>query len=451
MPKRPHRHLLLLILGLALFTGLAVTSHLALTSVQRSTAERAMTRSGLITLVKLSSAMSDIEGGQRGYLLTGDPVYLRPYEAAIAGHRALIADLRRQVAHLPSGRMLEVERGAALMAHRIALARKNVEARQRGRPLSTAPGSSIDRGRIAGERTRAWIGEMEQRLEVEIDLLDARVQRISRTSLVTEALLGSFGVASIVVAVFLLNREHVRRLDAEFELHRANFALEERVRERTAELEDARGTLERFAIHLDQGIEAERRRLAREVHDQLGQVFTALRLSWGTIAQRHAIAGVDRERIDQLVMDGLQTARRISAELRPPLLDEFGLADAVAHRAEGFRDETGIDCEVDMDGTDELDREQATQLFRIVQEALTNVARHSGARIARVRGERVESNYELVVEDDGRGLRSPRHGSHGLPNMRERAALAGGELRMDSPPAGGLRVHVSVPLTGRCA
>lgn len=451
MPKRPHRHLLLLILGLALFSGLAVSSHLALTSVQRSTAERAMTRSGLITLVKLSSAMSDIEGGQRGYLLTGDPVYLRPYEAAVARHRTLIADLRRQVAHLPAARTVEVERGAALMAQRIALARENVEARRLGRALSTAPGGSIDRGRIAGERMRGWIGTMERRLDAEIDLLDARVHRISRTSLATEALLGGFGVASIVVAVFLLNREHARRLDAEFELHRANFELEARVRERTAELEDARGTLERFAIHLDQGIEAERRRLAREVHDQLGQVFTALRITWGSIAQRHAISAEDRERVDLLVMDGLQTSRRISAELRPPLLDEFGLADAVAHRADGFRDETGIECDVDMEGTDELDREQATQLFRIVQEALTNVARHSDAGRARVHGRRVDSLYELVVEDDGRGLRDLRPGSSGLPNMRERAALAGGELQLDRSTEGGLKVRVTVPLTGRFA
>lgn len=449
MPKAPHRHLLLIV-GLVLFSAVAITSHLALVSVQDAIEQRTAARKSLLALTRLAATVSDIEGGQRGYLLTGNPDYLEHYDVAIGRYRPLVEALDGPGAY-PHLARSEIARGAAMLERRIALARQNVEARRDGRPLSVEAGGPVDRGRVAGEDVRDWIARTEAFLVREVERLDARVARISRTSLVAEVLLGVIGAFSLLTAVLLLQREYQRRLDAEFEVHRANFALEGRVRERTAELEAARGTLERFAIHLDQGIEAERRRLAREVHDQLGQVFTALRMTWGVMAQRHGIGPEDRERVDQLVLDGLQTSRRISAELRPPLLDEFGLADAVAHRAEGFRDETGIDCEVHMTGTDGLDREQATQLFRIVQEALTNVARHSGAGCARVQGRRIDSHYELAVEDDGHGLGDVRPGSHGLPNMRERAALAGGELRMDRSDAGGLRVVVSVPLTGRSA
>jgi PAS domain S-box-containing protein len=218
-------------------------------------------------------------------------------------------------------------------------------------------------------------------------------------------------------------------------------------------LRQARDDLRAFARRLDRDIEQERRRLAREVHDQLGQLFTALKILVtrlaGRSAEPSAIEAGLRE-TSQLLDEGVQISRRLAAELRPAVLDDLGLTAAVEVLAQGFAAKTGLACQVSMTEDPRLDAAASLQLYRLIQEALTNVARHAGAHRVEIRGAPQDGRYLLSVDDDGRGLAAPPpQGSFGLTSMTERAELIGAAFQLLPSPLGGVRVEVTLPLQGR--
>lgn len=153
----------------------------------------------------------------------------------------------------------------------------------------------------------------------------------------------------------------------------------------------------------------------------------------------------DWPQIEAVLGEGIATVRRISAALRPPLLDDLGLEAALGLAGRQFAERTGLACEVELADAGRLNADQANQLYRIAQEALTNVARHAQAARVRIEGAVVGGEYRLAVEDDGVGMKPQARSSLGLPSMRERAALAGGELHIGPCAAGGVRVEARVP------
>ena len=197
-------------------------------------------------------------------------------------------------------------------------------------------------------------------------------------------------------------------------------------------------------------LEQERTRIAREIHDELGQQLTALKFQ-AAASERGARPPAKGE-LTRGIDEAIQTVRRIATELRPAILDHFGLVAAVEwHTAEVSR-RTGIECECDLEAGLEVDRALATTVFRILQEALTNAVRHSGAKHVSVKLSRQNADrLELVVRDDGIGFRHPdsetsMH-SLGILGMRERAADAGGEVKIISGgPGAGTIVSAWFPL-----
>ncbi len=221
----------------------------------------------------------------------------------------------------------------------------------------------------------------------------------------------------------------------------------------------SRDQLRAFAQTQNELIEAERARIAREIHDQLGQIFTSLKLILGRLrAPLPAVAGTELDEAAKLLDEGVDVARRIAGELRPAVLDDLGLGAALKAYAERYARQTGLACAVEVQEDQALDAQQAIQLYRIVLEALTNVARHARARRVRIGGHAEESGYLLRIEDDGIGWpeeaseNSPRT-SMGLTGMRERARLLGGSLQLGAPPGGGAFLRIHLPLakqeTGR--
>ncbi|MCU0842097.1 MAG: PAS domain S-box protein [Thiobacillaceae bacterium] len=212
-------------------------------------------------------------------------------------------------------------------------------------------------------------------------------------------------------------------------------------------LEDSQTQLRRYARELDRSVEQERRRLAREVHDQLGQLLTVMKLR---LAGRPAGEPL-RVELDPLLDRSVEVARRISADLRPPMLDDLGLGAALGQLAEGLLAPVGMVVRVALADDHRLPPEQATQLYRIAQEALTNVLRHAAARRLEITGHVAGDAYVLAIVDDGRGFApgAGRAGALGLLGMRERAELAGGVCRVESRPGGGTRVEASLPLAPR--
>lgn len=213
-----------------------------------------------------------------------------------------------------------------------------------------------------------------------------------------------------------------------------------------AALRQARNDLRAFARKLDRDIETERQRLAREVHDQLGQIFTALKLKLLGYRPGGALGPATVEEVEVLLDEGIRVARRISADLRPAMLDDLGLGPALEQHARQFAEGAGLAVEVAVMPDARLTPVQANLMFRIVQEALTNVVRHAGAHRVRIRGGADDGHYALSVEDDGKGLLATYKEGLGMLGMRERAALMGASLSLEASELGGLGVRVRLAL-----
>ncbi|HKG11302.1 MAG TPA: GAF domain-containing sensor histidine kinase, partial [Gaiellaceae bacterium] len=199
-----------------------------------------------------------------------------------------------------------------------------------------------------------------------------------------------------------------------------------------------------------QAQELERTRLARELHDETGQALTSILLGLKPlegVADADARAAVAAVR--ELVVSTLQDVRRLAVELRPSALDDLGLVPAVDRLAKTVA-ETGMRVDVEAHiGDERLPESVETTLYRIVQEAVTNVARHSGAERLSITLTRKNGAVVAIVEDDGKGFDPTRTGSDGLGlvGMRERLALVGGTLRIEAAAGAGTTIAAEVPLT----
>ncbi|HEV2672457.1 MAG TPA: PAS domain-containing protein [Gemmatimonadales bacterium] len=221
------------------------------------------------------------------------------------------------------------------------------------------------------------------------------------------------------------------------------------------QLQASRAALRLLAARHQDVREDERTRIAREIHDSLGQALTALKLQLASAQAAAAGAapalplGARLRETAQMVDDLVKSVRRIATELRPPILDQLGLAAAVDWLAKDFARRTGIACTAKLhllEGA--ISDEQATALFRIVQEALTNVSRHAGAAAADIELGIDGDCVVLQINDDGRGITenvANGPGSLGILGMRERAAALGGVLEVVPRASGGTRVTAWFP------
>jgi signal transduction histidine kinase len=240
-------------------------------------------------------------------------------------------------------------------------------------------------------------------------------------------------------------------------VNRALREAEERAKHRRAEeqLRESHERLRLLSMYLQSVREEERTRIAREVHDELGQALTSCKLDVSWIASKlpkDLKPLLEKAKALSLHIDAtIQMVRRISTELRPGILDHLGLAAALEWQANEFQTRTGIKCDVLADlRVPLLNHELNTAFFRIFQETLTNVIRHAGATHVTVSLKGSGDLIVLEVKDNGRGIAKEEISntkSMGLLGMRERAALLGGGFKIGRVPRGnGTRVTVSIPL-----
>lgn len=237
---------------------------------------------------------------------------------------------------------------------------------------------------------------------------------------------------------------------------------EQRVQHRRAQeqLRESHEQLRALSVYLQSVREEERTRIAREVHDELGQALTSCKLDLSWIASRlppEQKPLLDKARALTAHIDStIQTVRRISSELRPGVLDHLGLVAAIEWQAIEFQNRTGIKCDVHARVRESLpDQDLSTTFFRIFQETLTNVIRHAGATRVSVDLKEADGQIILEVKDNGRGIARTEifnTKSMGLLGMRERAALLGGLFKIGALARGrGTRVLVSIPVPPRAA
>jgi PAS domain S-box-containing protein len=223
-----------------------------------------------------------------------------------------------------------------------------------------------------------------------------------------------------------------------------------------AELRAQREQLRALAAHVESVREEERVRIAREIHDELGQALTCMSMDLGFLDKHlpkgNAEAAARVAALATLVKETVNTVRRISSELRPSILDDLGLGAAMEWLGHDFATRTGIDCAVSVPSNVSVAPERGTVVFRMCQEALTNVARHAGASHVSI-DLMIDADDRLVLEvsDNGRGITDQevhRPDSLGLLGMRERAALLGGTAEVKGSPGQGTIVTVRVPFEG---
>lgn len=234
-----------------------------------------------------------------------------------------------------------------------------------------------------------------------------------------------------------------------------NQELEEHVLQRTAELKQSRDFLQQFSNHLQNVLEEERKKISREIHDELGQALTGLKMDLRQISKQLT---PDQELIQQRIAASLQlidqtilTMRRISSDLRPGILDDLGLVAAVDWLVSNFQARSDIQVELEVDPPDlEVPRELHTGLFRIIQEALTNVMRHAQATQVWIEIKSMSDQLNVKISDNGRGFDSnilEQTRSLGLIGMRERALLIDGEVKIHTAPGQGTQIEICIPMT----
>lgn len=221
------------------------------------------------------------------------------------------------------------------------------------------------------------------------------------------------------------------------------------------ELREQREQLRALAAHVESVREDERVRIAREIHDELGQALTCMSMDLAFL-EKQLPKGKGSEKaearlaaLSSMIKETVQTVRRISAELRPSILDDLGLAAAVEWLGRDFETRTGLRCSVSVPGNIELPPGKSIVIFRMCQEALTNVARHAKASQVSIDLVEADGQITLEVSDNGRGISEQemqKQASFGLLGMRERAALLGGEATITGQPGKGTRVVVQIPV-----
>ncbi len=195
--------------------------------------------------------------------------------------------------------------------------------------------------------------------------------------------------------------------------------------------------------------ELERRRLARELHDETGQALTSILLGLKSVEDAQSASQRDdaAAELRQLVVSTLQDVRRLAVELRPKALDDFGLLAALERLAQTFTEQIGIETDVEANlGEERLSPEIETALYRLVQEALTNVVKHSRAGRVSISLVRKAHSVSAVIEDDGVGFAAPSGEGLGLIGMRERVGLLDGRFEVESRAGHGTTIVAEVPL-----
>jgi len=384
----------------------------------------------------------DAETGSRGYLLTGDPRYLEPYDAAVAAIGQQLDALR--LIYTPN-----VDEFTTL-----AQLTRNVQRKLAEMDLSV-------RMRKQGNED-AWkfvlmtdVGKehMDAIREEAVKLINASSHRmeVSQVQVRRSLLLSRIGIATVTMAGLLAFYLYLRQTTAlklageqqQRVLQQERDLLERQVRERTA-------TLAELATHLQQVREEERGHLARELHDELGALLTAAKLDVARLKSRLANQppeiGQRLQHLTESLNSGIALKRRIIEDLRPSSLSNLGLTASLEILAREFSERSGVEIATSLEQV-ELDESRQLTVYRLIQESLTNVGKYANAKQVEISVRDYENHVEVDIRDDGKGfdVGEIRPSTHGLAGMRHRVEAAGGRLTVSSAPGRGTRIAAVLP------
>ncbi|QTX19841.1 CHASE3 domain-containing protein [Comamonas aquatica] len=397
------------------------------------------TRTALSTLTK---EMLDAETGLRGYLLTSDENYLKPYNEAIQNISSTLQRIRQLIETTPQGMEFFVP-----MSHSISRKTAEMDLSLRLFREGNADALKFVMFTDMGNTDMSNIRELARKLDTLTAERAGRYQQDINSSLI----MARIGVATVTLFGLFAFYLYLRQNNMVDRLHKREQALlsEERsrlenlVRERTA-------TLTELANHLQQVREDERGHLARELHDELGALLTAAKLDVARLKSRIDMGNpeiADRiKHMTETLNSGIALKRRIVEDLRPSSLANLGLSTSLEILTSEFAQRSGIEVEAIFEAV-ELPEATELTIYRLVQESLTNIGKYAKASQIQVTVHRYPTYVAVQIKDNGEGfdLASIRPNSHGLAGMRHRVEAAGGRLTINSALGAGTTVSAIIP------
>jgi len=398
------------------------------------------------SLSEYLALITGAETAQRGYILTGERIYLAPYTVdagrlpgalgrvrrAYADANDPDADLTPELDRLTADKLAEMQQTLLTYENRAS------------QPFDV---KRIDEGKVTMDRILAVVATLRTTESMKLAVATRRWRDDLVWSRWFTVLGGALNFALIILAMRLVFIEMRRRARPAQDLRDQKQELERQVEERTRELRA-------LSTHLQEVSEQEKSALSRELHDELGGLLVAARMDLSWLQQRLPTSDPAIEqrfkRIHESLSAGVDLKRRVVEELRPTLLDNMGLFAALRWQFKETCRRTGMQCiESFPDEEPTLDPVAAIGIFRVAQEAMTNILKHAMAKKARLIVRVDDASLVLEIGDDGRGVPDARLGvlvSHGLGAMRHRVTALGGTWTLSSPPEGGTTVTAVIPL-----
>lgn len=429
----------LAVLAACLLIGINEAGYKRSAAAMQDMAQAQSIRTELTTLLKL---MLNAETGQRGFLLTGDPKYLAPYESALTEVNQNLGSLRELYASDP-GELTEFSRLSQDVSGKMAEMAVSVRMRKQGQEDGWKAVLLTDVGKeqmdAIRDQTSKLIAQSARKMSVNQDQV-VRALQLSRIGI---ALVAMSGLLAFYMYLLQSNALRAAGQREQESLKRERDQLERQVRERTE-------SLAALATHLQQVREEERGHLARELHDELGSLLTAAKLDVARLKSRQANASPEAaERLQHLtdtLNSGIALSRRIIEDLRPSSLSHLGLVASLEILAQEFGERAGLTVTTDLEAV-ELGGAAQLTIYRLLQESLTNIGKYAQAQHVTISLQNFDSYISVEVKDDGKGFDTTqaRLSSHGLIGMRHRVEASGGRLTVTSRIGGGTCISAVLP------
>src|SRR5258708_4847348 len=390
--------------------------------------------------------IADAESEQRGYLLTGESSYLQSYRAAAAELAPALDRLQESYA---SGKeaLKEISRLRMLTGEKLGELDETIALYDKTGLDPAMSATRTDIGKHTTNDILRSVSVVRKKESAELAAATARWQtdlRLSRWITLGGAILN---IGLVALATGLVYGDMRRRV-------RQATALRDQKRELARQVEERTRELTALSTHLQDVSELEKSALSRELHDELGGLLVAARMDLSWLQHRLPTSDPAIEqrfkRIHECLSAGVDLKRRVVEELRPTLLDNMGLFAALRWQFKESCRRTGLRCSESIPENElKFTADAAIGVFRVAQEALTNILKHAEAKSAEMAIEIQHDIFVMQISDDGKGMiptRRPTIPSHGLASMRHRIAALGGSWEVGVPPGGGTTVSARIPL-----
>jgi signal transduction histidine kinase len=435
-------NLLLALVAALILVGINEVGFLESSDAIDDIAAATQTRGSLNRVLQL---VLDTETGSRGYLLTGDPRYLEPYNSAVADIGQEMERLRAMYAP-NSDEARTFSELARDVQRKLAEMDLSVRMRKQGNEDAWKFVLGTDVGKEHMDAIRIEAAK----------LIDAATRRVgvSQDQVRKSLQLSRIGIAGVTLIALIAFWLYLRQTNALKEagerqqevLQAERDLLERQVRERTASLAE-------LATHLQNVREEERGHLARELHDELGALLTAAKLDVARLKSRLGPEPSPEimqrlQHLTEALNSGIALKRRIIEDLRPSSLSNLGLSASLEILAREFSERSGIEITPSLEAV-QLDESRQLTVYRLVQESLTNVGKYAEAKQVEITLRNYGGHVEVDIKDDGKGFDPSRMkpSTHGIAGMRHRVEAAGGRLAVASAPGRGTRISAVLPAT----